>query len=257
MISYSFWRGNRPEWSWEGLETWSTEDIVGQLKTYGVEIDRERFRQAAQSHRASETLAEEFFYPQATCPPSEEDFIWMAVLELWKRWLADRPCWEMIGERFDDLVEQETYDEDQQELQCARDVVQLLAPYLEGALQPARNAFFQTLHPYSIYHIVETLNEFVLTSLLTAKAYAEVRQVADWLLSVDRKEKIHQGLEALLLILDGDLANGMQRYERLIEVAPKEPVYLLRAGDAFAHASCADLTKAGVFYKRAEALGSG
>lgn len=86
-------------WNQAKVRAMSTEDIIAKLKSLNVAFDRERFTAQAKRCVSAIQLAEERYYPpDYDLLGLDEDFIWMAIIELWKRFMPERACMEMIDD---------------------------------------------------------------------------------------------------------------------------------------------------------------
>ena len=84
-------------WDSRKVERMATEEILLKLGSMGVAVDTPTFKNLAKDYMSAIQLAEERFYTQdVVYDHYDEDFIWLAACELWKRLLPDRPCIEML-----------------------------------------------------------------------------------------------------------------------------------------------------------------
>ena len=72
-------------WEPEILSGMTTEAIVDKLKELVPAFDLNSFVAKTEKYLSCEDLSEEEYYPQAIFSDTDEDFIWMACEELWKR----------------------------------------------------------------------------------------------------------------------------------------------------------------------------
>jgi hypothetical protein len=94
-------------WSIDKLRKMSTSEIIEKLQSMNIDFEIERFKKQAQNYISAIQLAEDHYYTQdfhATGP--DEDFIWLAMIELWNRIIPEKYNVEMI----DDLM-QEGYED--------------------------------------------------------------------------------------------------------------------------------------------------
>lgn len=90
-----------PEWYSDGLGGWSTEEILTQLREYGLVVDEEICRHDAEACDKPYLLAEQWIERVKMESGDWEDFIHFAVRELWRRLFPDRDCVEFL---VDDLM---------------------------------------------------------------------------------------------------------------------------------------------------------
>jgi hypothetical protein len=100
-------RGIEEGWTFEKIESMSGEEIFSKLNRLGIPVRVEDFRQDAARHDSAERLAAEWSAQYTLRPkaPSDDDFVWMSAIVLWKRLIPDRICFEQIDDRM-----QEGYD---------------------------------------------------------------------------------------------------------------------------------------------------
>ncbi|KPQ41360.1 MAG: hypothetical protein MPEBLZ_04098 [Candidatus Methanoperedens nitroreducens] len=88
-------------WNINKVREMSTSDIIEKLKSMNLNFDIEEFKKQAQNHISSIQLAEYHYYTQDFhAEEKDEDFIWLAIVELWNRIIPERCNIEMI----DDLM---------------------------------------------------------------------------------------------------------------------------------------------------------
>jgi hypothetical protein len=84
-------------WDSRKVERMATEDILLKLASMGVAVDARTFVNLAKGYVSAIQMAEEQFYTRdVVCDHYDDDFIWVAACELWRRLLPDRPCIEML-----------------------------------------------------------------------------------------------------------------------------------------------------------------
>ncbi|MFQ5887636.1 MAG: SEC-C metal-binding domain-containing protein [Candidatus Hydrothermarchaeales archaeon] len=75
----------------------STSEIIEKLKSMNIDFETERFKKQAQKYISAIQLAEDHYYSQDyTAEGMDEDFIWLAVIELWSRLIPEQFNIEMI-----------------------------------------------------------------------------------------------------------------------------------------------------------------
>lgn len=94
-------------WNFNKLKKMGTSEIIEKLKSMNVDFEIERFKEQAQNYISAIQLAEDHYYTQNfQAQGKDEDFIWLAIIELWKRIIPEKYNMEMI----DDLI-QDGYDD--------------------------------------------------------------------------------------------------------------------------------------------------
>jgi tetratricopeptide (TPR) repeat protein len=118
----------------ERLEEMSTESIIDELKSMGVEFDEEQFKTLAQNYISTETLVRECYFPEKWDGKGvrpDEDFIWLAITELWERILPERYNTEMFENAMwngYELFEDGNYTEGLKEWERAWTVLKCIIP---------------------------------------------------------------------------------------------------------------------------------
>jgi hypothetical protein len=76
--------------SMDAVRDLSTEELLQQLRDFGIEIRREEFREEVEGFYSASDLADHWWevYP-VTAVGYDEDFIWMAAVVLWDRLVPD------------------------------------------------------------------------------------------------------------------------------------------------------------------------
>jgi SEC-C motif len=93
-------------WNQNKLRKMSTLEIVEKLKSMNVDFDVEHFKKQVVNYISASQLAEDHYYSQNfQAQGKDEDFIWLAIIELWNRITPEKYNMEMI----DDLM-QEGYE---------------------------------------------------------------------------------------------------------------------------------------------------
>lgn len=110
-------------WSPEKLKALSTEDILAKLESLGIKTNQEDFVNLAKELKSAEDLEEKFWCDQLQAEGWDEDFSWMAAIELWRRWLPEQPCVEMLDDElghFEKKLEHSEQNDDEQIHQLRR-----------------------------------------------------------------------------------------------------------------------------------------
>lgn len=86
-------------WTRKKVAEMSTEEIIDKLHSMNVTFDKNEFKTQVKNYLSATELAEDLYYTQDWQGKEDEDFIWMAIIELWNR-LANTPSLEF----FEDLM---------------------------------------------------------------------------------------------------------------------------------------------------------
>jgi tetratricopeptide (TPR) repeat protein len=90
-------------WTRKKLKVMSTSAIIEKLESMGVDFKEERFKEQAQNYVSAIQLAEDHYYTQNFhAGGSDEDFIWLAIIELWDRITPEK----FSVEKIDDLMQE-------------------------------------------------------------------------------------------------------------------------------------------------------
>jgi len=86
-------------WDRHKLREMSTEDIIAKLRSFDVMFDEDVFKEKARQYISAIRLAEDHYYPRDdTDLGRDEDFIWLAIVELWRRIIPERINVEMLDD---------------------------------------------------------------------------------------------------------------------------------------------------------------
>jgi tetratricopeptide (TPR) repeat protein len=94
-------------WNLNKVRKMSTSEIIKKLQSLHIDFEIEQFKEQAQNYISAIQLSEDLYYTQNFhAQDQDEDFIWLAIIELWNRIIPERCNIEMI----DDLM-QEGYED--------------------------------------------------------------------------------------------------------------------------------------------------
>lgn len=94
-------------WNLNKVRKMSTSEIIEKLKSLNVNFEVESFKKQAQNYISAMQLAKDHYYAQDFhAQGTDEDFIWLAIIELWNRIIPERCNIEMI-----DNLMQEGYED--------------------------------------------------------------------------------------------------------------------------------------------------
>jgi len=99
-------------WTLKKVRKMSTSEIIEKLESMNIDFETERFKKQAQNYISAIQLAEDHYYTQNfQAPGQDEDFIWLAIIELWNRIIPEKFNMEMI----DDFIQDGYEDIDKQD----------------------------------------------------------------------------------------------------------------------------------------------
>jgi len=85
-------------WDSTKVSKMTTEKIIEKLKSMNIHFDTDLFIEQAAGYISACKLAEDHYYTQDWISKKDEDFIWLAICELWKRCNPHNPSLEMIDD---------------------------------------------------------------------------------------------------------------------------------------------------------------
>ena len=89
-------RPSRPQWYLKGLGSWSTEDILVELKKYRLDMDEATYRQDAADCNEPSVISENWIDRVKTLDVIQQDFFQYSACELWRRFLPDKDCINLL-----------------------------------------------------------------------------------------------------------------------------------------------------------------
>lgn len=122
----------RKTWDIQKVRQMDTKEIIEKLKAMNVDFDIELFKKQALSHISAVRLAEEYYYTQNyNAKEEEEDFIWLAICELWRQLIPQRVNIEMLDELMQDGykdMESRNHNEGIRKWSKAWDIIKAVVP---------------------------------------------------------------------------------------------------------------------------------
>jgi len=98
------------QWELREVRELQTGEIVEKLDGFGIDISKSVFQEEAEDFYSASDLADQWFEQRdVTATGHDEDFVWMAAIVLWERWIPDKPNVEQINDLIkesSDLIEQ-------------------------------------------------------------------------------------------------------------------------------------------------------
>jgi len=85
-------------WDFTKVSKMTTQEIIEKLTSMNIHFDTDQFIELAAGYISACKLAEDHYYTQDWISKKDEDFIWLAICELWKRFNSHNPSLEMIDD---------------------------------------------------------------------------------------------------------------------------------------------------------------
>jgi len=119
-------------WDNKELAAMDTEEILKTLESLNITFDKEQFKIQAKNYISAIKLAEDHYYTQDfTAEGRDEDFIWLAIVELWKRLIPEQCNVEMIDDAIQDgydLLKRRNYTDGLQKWEAAWHLIKTFVP---------------------------------------------------------------------------------------------------------------------------------
>ena len=88
-------------WNLNKVRKMSASEIIEKLGSMNIDFGTERFKKQVQDYISAIQLAEDHYYTQNfQAQNQDEDFIWLAIIELWNRIIPEKFNMEMIDDLF-------------------------------------------------------------------------------------------------------------------------------------------------------------
>jgi tetratricopeptide (TPR) repeat protein len=243
-------------WEPELIAGMTTDEIVDKLKELVPAFDLNSFVAKTEKYISCEDLTEAEYYPQATFSHTDEDFIWMACGELWKRLIPDRPSVEYIAWQFDDIVEKMNKAEEQRDWiqfsHHAREALDFLCQHIVEDIpagQKVRREFYEKLRK-TTYYDVDTVFEDAISNLLESEEYENVIRIAGVFGECLGNDYFLEYKAESLFAL-GRRDESEKLYQEIISRNPNNPWFSIHAGDCCIGYGEKDISKAKNYYLNA------
>ena len=142
-------------WNLDRVEEMSSPEIIAKLKDLRIVFDERLFKRWAKNYTSAVQLADECYYPIAgEVGMEDDDFIWLAIIELWMRYIPRRPNIEMIDDGIQAgyyLVEENNYPEAMQVWRATWSVIKKIIPRRIKSIEEADSFLYEPL-TQSIYN---------------------------------------------------------------------------------------------------------
>ncbi|KYK28457.1 MAG: hypothetical protein AYK19_20890 [Theionarchaea archaeon DG-70-1] len=168
-------------WSSKKVAKMSTKEIIEKLESMNVHFDEEQFKEQAQNYLSAIHLAEDHYYTQDWREAIDEDFIWLAICELWNRLIPEQVDTEMIEDAmldgYDDL-EYGDYTGTLEQWEAAWDMIKKVIPPEVTSVEKADEFIDSLPHSslsQSLFNWCQDFEEVLYDHGLDEKSYLEKR----------------------------------------------------------------------------------
>ncbi|MBM4451608.1 MAG: tetratricopeptide repeat protein [Chloroflexi bacterium] len=243
-------------WQLETLSSMTTEAIVDKFKELVPDFDLSSFLAKTDKYLACEDLSEEEYYPRATFSDFDEDFIWMACEELWKRLVPDRPSVEHVADQFDDLVEKIIKAAEKRKwkevVRLSQKTLDLICQYtieIAPAGHRLRRDFYEKLREATFYDFDSVLEDLIF-NLMGNGEYKKIIDIAGTIGDALGDDRLLDYKAESLFAL-GKRNEAERCYQAIINRNPDNPWVSLHAGDCYVTYGEKDISKAKMHYLKA------
>ena len=234
----------------------TTDAIVSKMKELVPTFNLSEFAQKTKQYLSAEDLSEEEYYPQATFSDEDEDFIWMACEELWKRLVPDRLPVEHVAKQLDEKLDQMGKAEEKRKWQRAmkigKEAFDVIRAYIieeTPAGHRLRHDFYHKLRRTGLFDVDSFLDDFLIM-LLNEKEYDYALEVATVLAEAfDDGSFLNYKAECLFAL--GRTHEGEQCCQSWMARSPTDVWPFIYAGDGFFWYRQKDYAKAKSYYLKA------
>jgi tetratricopeptide (TPR) repeat protein len=249
-------RNGEFRWEPEVLAGMTTQAITDKLKELIPAFDLDSFAAKTGEYVSCEDLTEEEYYPHATFSDEDEDFIWMACEELWKRLVPDKLAVELVADQVDNLVIEIIKAGRKQRWQelfrRSREALDLICRHTieETPSGPMiRRDFYDKLRETTFCDF-DSLFDDLIKSLVGHEEYERVIAIAEVFGDATGDDSLLDYKAESLFAL-GKTGEAEQLYRDIISRNPGNPWCLLHIGDCYVTYGTKDFSKAKDYYLRA------
>ncbi|KYK33635.1 MAG: SEC-C domain-containing protein [Theionarchaea archaeon] len=255
-------------WECEKVEEMSTEEIIEKLDSMNVHFNKDQFKKQVQQYISAIELAEDHYYTQDWKGKEDEDFIWIAVMELWNQLIPDKVNLEMVDsaifEGYFDL-DRGDYTRVLEQWENAWDMVKKIIPPEITAIEEA-DRFISSLPvfrlTYSLFDWCQDFMDFYNGDLVPL--YSELEDES-WIKKrivyvtefceqfPDTDDTVIEPMlrtEAVSCALLGDREKAEPLFEGLVERFPDSALTYICWGDMYVIVDPPDYDKAEKIYRR-------
>ncbi len=238
------------------VENMSTGEIEAKMKALLPSFSLSEFTAKTERYLSCEDLAEEEYYPYATFPDTDEDFIWMACCELWKRLVPDRMAMEHLADRFDDKIEEMAQAEEKKKwrklVQLGEDAFELIRPHIIELTPDGyrlKEESYEKFREAAIYD-VDAFLEDLLFDLASTGDHVKVLEIAEMLATAFGDDMFIDHKAQSLFAL-GRIEEGEQCFQDILTRNPDTVWFAIHAGDCILEYGENDYPKARSYYLKA------
>jgi len=243
-------------WEPRIISEMTTDAIVAKMTELVPMFSLGEFVEKTRQYLSAEDLSEAEYYPQATFSNQDEDFIWMACEELWKRLCPDRPPVEHVAWELDNIIEEMTKAEEKRRWKqfihhtCeALDLIRQHTIEETATGRKLRRDFYEKLRQTAFYDLDSSLDDMI-CNLMEHGEYEKVIDIAGVFGdSLGDDSFLDYKTESLFAL--GRKNEAEKLYEEIINRNPDNPWFLLNAGDCCVEYSEKDSAKAKNYYLKA------
>ena len=251
-------------WNTDEIDDMSTDEIIAQLRAFGIPFDKRQFTLDVVRHNSAIALAKEWQANHLVIAKGfDVDFIWMASIILWQRLTPNRICTEHVDSMIDDAYELESQNIElacDQWLKAWRLIEKQITPDMK-TLDDLEKVFKLHLHPIS--NFVQDLEMYAWNAGLEDETYhhERIKFCEDFCgYFPNESEIIILNMQRAIgdsNFVVGNTEKGEATYEKLIATYPMNAWAYIGWGDIYADATgvAKDLDRAKAIYEMA--LGKG
>lgn len=240
-------------WEPERISGMTTGAIVGKLKELVPSFELDSFIAKTGKYLSCEDLTEAEYYPVAKFSDEDEDFIWMACEELWKRLVPDKPAVEHMGDLIDNNIEKISEADEkgkaQRIVQLSTETFELIYHHIIEESPTGyrlKHEFYEKLRESTLHDI----NDFIDAHLILLHLRGENERV------MELGEILHQAFEddafldykAQSLFALNRRKEGEECYREIISRNPDNIWFPVHAGDCFLQYGEKEFEKAKDYY---------
>jgi len=139
-------------WDMDRVKKMKTDEIIIKLESLNVALSIETFKEQSQKHISAIKLADESYYPQdPNIDQWDEDFIMIAIIELWNRFIPERVNIEMLDEEMQQGYEELEIGNDTKAMDYwirAWDIIKIIVPDRIDSISGVDNFFPEPLNQF-------------------------------------------------------------------------------------------------------------
>ena len=246
-------------WEPEKVAGMTNEEIIKKLKELVPSFNLDSFISKTVEYLSCEDLTEAEYYPVAKFSDEDEDFIWMACEELWKRLVPDKPPVEFVAEQVDNLIEEILKAGERQRwnevFRRSREALDVVCRHtIEETLTRRRvkRDFYEKLSKTTFYEFDSFLDD-LMRNMIGHEEYEKIIEIAG-ILGEGLGDDIFLDYKAESLFGIGKREEGEKLSQEIISRNPDNPWLLLRAGEYYTTYGEKDFLKAKDCYLKALAV---